>query len=389
MSQVSNDLGIGVIGFGWMGKVHTRAWQRLAHHYPNLERLPVRLVHVSDAVPGRAAEAAAQYGFKRASEDWQALLSDPEIDVISVTAPNFLHHDMGVAIAQAGKHLWIEKPAGVTSRETGELVRAVEASGVMSAVGFNYRVAPAVVKARVLINQGAIGRITSVYSNWSSDYAGHPLGALSWRFTRQYAGSGVLADLMSHEIDMLRYLIGEIDSVVGQVATLIPERPKAAMGASHYAIGDLSSMGAVENDDWASALLRFKTGATGLIETSRSSVGDQNNYGFVIHGTQGFIEWNFRRMSELMISSGTNYENQGTTTLFVGPEDGDYGLFQPGAGISMGYDDLKVIEAANLMRSINSGVQVGACVQDALATALVLDAVELSARERAWQQVGG
>ena len=325
MCQVKR-ISVGVIGFGWMGQVHARAWARLIHLYPDLPGLPARLVHVSDSTPGRASQGAQQYGFERASEEWHALIADLDVDVISVTTPNFLHREMGIATAQAGKHLWIEKPVGISSSEASDVVTAVAKGGVMSAVGFNYRVAPAVVKAKELIDESAIGRVTNVSSNWSSNYSAHPLGALSWRFTRKYAGSGVLLDLMSHEIDMLRYL------------------------------GDTSSMGAVENDDWASALLRFENGARG----------------FVVHGTHGFIQWDFRRMSELVVSSGSGYENQGTKTVYVGPNDGDYGNFQPGAGISMGYDDLKVIEASNLLKSINSGVPQGACVQDALATARVL-----------------
>lgn len=387
MLNLKRNIGIGVIGFGWMGQVHTRAWQRIIHHYPDLDGLPARLVCVGDTVPGRAAEAASQFGFERSSDDWRAIVSDPEVDVISVTTPNFLHREMGIAVAASGKHLWIEKPVGVDSSETYDIAQAVAKSGVMSAAGFNYRVAPAVVKTKSLIEADAIGRVTNVYSNWSSDYSAHPLGALSWRFARKLAGSGVLLDLMSHEIDMLRYIVGDIDAAIGQVATFIPLRPQATAGASHYSLGDTANMAPVENEDWASALLRFDNGARGLIETSRVSVGDQNNYGFVVHGTQGFIQWNFRRMSELVISTGENYENQGAMTIYVGPGDGDYGRFQPGAGISMGYDDLKVIEAANLLKSITSGVQQGASIKDALATARVLDAVERSADGQGWQQI--
>lgn len=382
------QIGVGVIGFGWMGQVHARAWTRLIHHYPDLPGLPARLVHLSDNTPGRATQGARQYGFERTSDDWHALIDDPEVDVISVTTPNFLHLEMGIAAAQAGKHLWIEKPVGISSAETNDVVTAVVQSRVMSAVGFNYRVAPAVVKAKALIDEGAIGRITNISSNWSSDYSAHPLGALSWRFTRKYAGSGVLLDLMSHEIDMLRYLVGDIESAIGQANTFISERPQATKGASHYSRGDTSSMGLVENDDWASALLRFENGVCGLIETSRVSVGDQNNYGFVVHGTHGFIRWDFRRMSELVVSSGDGYQNQGSKMVCVGPGDGDYGNFQPGAGISMGYDDLKVIEASNLLKSINSGVQQGSCVQDALAAARVLDTIERSIQSQRWESIG-
>jgi predicted dehydrogenase len=176
---VTNDdratLGVAVAGFGWMGRVHTQAYARLLHHYPNLPLVP-KLVAVADEVPGRADEAAGQFGFTEAVRDWRELAANPAVDAVSITAPNFLHRDIGVAMAEAGKHIWIEKPVGLTTADARAVADAVAAAGVQGAVGFNYRNAPAVEAARDLIAGGEIGTVTHVRVRFFSDYAAHPEG---------------------------------------------------------------------------------------------------------------------------------------------------------------------------------------------------------------------
>ncbi|MFL6097747.1 MAG: Gfo/Idh/MocA family protein, partial [Blastococcus sp.] len=142
-------LGVGVIGFGWMGRVHAQAYARLPHHFPDLP-VTVVPVAVADGVPGRAQDAARQFGFSSVSDDWRDVVADPRVAAVSVTAPNFLHREIGTAVARAGKHLWIEKPVGLTADDARAVAAAAEAAGVQGAVGFNYRHAPAVAAAREL-----------------------------------------------------------------------------------------------------------------------------------------------------------------------------------------------------------------------------------------------
>jgi len=143
-------------------------------------------------------------------------------------------------------------------------------------------------------------------------------------------------------------------------------------------------MGPVENEDYVSSLLRFASGARGTLEASRVAVGEQNNYGFEIHGTKGAVFWDFRRMGELAVSTGNKYQDQPVSTLYVGPADGDYAAFQPGAASSMSYDDLKVIEAYNFLRSIVEGKPYGATLDDAVRSAVALDAMVQSAASGTW-----
>ncbi len=380
-----DTLGVAVVGFGWMGRVHTQAYARVAHHYPALPLRP-ELVTVVEDVPGRAEEAAARFGFASTTRDWREVAADPRVRAVSITAPNFLHREIGVAMAEAGKHIWIEKPVGLTAEDARAVADAAAKAGVQSAVGFNYRNAPAVETARDLIAAGEIGAVTHVRIRLFSDYAAHPQSALTWRYERERGGSGVLGDLASHGADLARFLLGDIASLTADTAIFLPERarPTAATAGHTLATGEL---GPVENEDYVNCLLRFASGARGVLEACRVSVGEQNNYGFEVHGSKGALFWDFRRMGELGVSRGTSYQDQPVSTVYVGPGDGEFGAFQPGAANAMGYDDLKVVEAYRFLRSVAEDTPHGATLDDAVRSAAVLDAMTRSARSGAWVDV--
>ncbi|MFF4085559.1 Gfo/Idh/MocA family protein [Streptomyces nigra] len=380
-----DTLGVAVVGFGWMGRVHTQAYARIPHHYPDLPLRP-ELVTVAEEVPGRAEEAAARFGFATATRDWREVAADPRVKAVSVTAPNFLHREIGVAMAEAGKHLWIEKPVGLTAADARAVADAAARAGVHSAVGFNYRNAPAVEAARNLVASGEIGTVTHVRIRLFSDYAAHPQGALTWRYERERGGSGVLGDLASHGADLARFLLGDITALTADTAVFVPERarPTGATAGHTLATGEL---GPVENEDYVNCLLRFASGARGVLEACRVSVGEQNNYGFEVHGTRGAVFWDFRRMGELRVSRGTAYQDQPVATVHVGPGDGEFGAFQPGAANAMGYDDLKVVEAYRFLRSIAEDRPCGATLEDAVRSAAVLDAMVRSADSGSWVDV--
>jgi predicted dehydrogenase len=379
-------LGVAVVGFGWMGRVHTRAYARVRHHYP---RLPLRpeLVTVAEEVPGRAEEAAAQFGFASATRDWREVAADPRVRAVSVTAPNFLHREIAVTMAGAGKHIWVEKPVGLTLGDARAVAGAVAKAGVQGAVGFNYRNAPAVEAARELIRSGGIGAVTHARFRLFSDYAAHPEAALTWRYERERGGSGVLGDLASHGADLAWFLLGDITSLTADTAVLVPERPRPAAATAGHARAPGGERGPVENEDYVGCLLRFASGARGVLEACRVSVGEQNAYGFEVHGTRGAVFWDFRRMNELGVSRGTAYQDQPVATVHVGPGHGEFAAFQPGAANAMGYDDLKVVEAYRFLRSVAEGVPHGATPADAVRSAAVLDAMVRSAESGAWTEV--
>ncbi|WP_369190964.1 Gfo/Idh/MocA family protein [Streptomyces sp. R08] len=377
------SLGVAVVGFGWMGRVHTQAYARVPHHFPQLTVRP-RLVTVAEEVPGRAEQAAEQFGFASTTRDWREVVEDPRVQAVSITAPNFLHREIGVAMAEAGKHIWIEKPVGLSTADASAVADAVSKAGVQGAVGFNYRNAPAVEAARDLIASGELGTVTHIRVRLFSDYAAHPDGALTWRYELERGGHGVLGDLASHGADLARYLLGDITSLAADTAIFLPERARPTGATAGHALATGGELGPVENEDYVNCLLRFASGARGVLEASRVSVGEQNNYGFEVHGTKGAVFWDFRRMNELAVSRGTSYQDQPVTTVYVGPGDGEFGAFQPGAANAMGYDDLKVIEAYRFLRSVAEGVPYGATLTDAVRSAAVVDAMVRSVETGTW-----
>ena len=232
---------------------------------------------------------------------------------------------------------------------------------MVTSIGYNYRHAPAVERVRELVMHGDLGRITNVRAVFFNGYASEPKGALSWRFIRDLAGAGALGDLLSHVVDLVQYVLGQISDVSALTSTVYTERPILPMGSgTHFAVIEDGEMGTVENDDYVAALVRFApdsraAGAVGTLEASRIIVGPQCGLGFEIYGTDGSATWNFEQMNELRVCIGRGGPQYGYTTVLGNAHFGDYAQFQPGPGNSMGYDDLKVIEAKKFLVAVAAG----------------------------------
>ncbi len=381
------DVGIGLLGVGWMGDLHTSAYRRVVAHYPDCDARP-RLVVAADEVESRARVAAERLGYERWTTDWREVVADPEVEAVSITAPNFVHREMALAAAAAGKHFWGEKPLGRFPAETAEIAAAAERAGIVTTVGLNYRHAPAVKHARELIASGRIGDVNHYRSQFLAGYANRAQGALSWRFLRDQAGLGVLGDLMSHAVDLAHHLVGPISRVSAQAATLIPRRPKVPMGAgTHFSVVEGGELGDVENEDWVAALVEFESGLAASVEASRVIVGPDCRYAFEANGTAGAVAWNFERLNELEVGLPLASGDLGFATVFMGPSHPDFGRFAPGTGIAMGYNDLKVSEAHLFLQSIADGRQREPGVREIVAAAKVLAAMERSFETGRWEEV--
>src|SRR3954462_9491268 len=259
------QIGIGVVGMGWMGRVHASAYRRLPEHFPDLGVRP-RLVMAADVSEQRRRHAEV-IGFEDATGDWRAVVEDPRVEVVSVTLPNAMHREVALATLEAGKHLWVEKPVGRGVEDTEAVAEAVRRAGVVSAVGFCYRFAPAVQHAHALIAAGEIGDVTHYRGVFHADYANRPDAAASWRFRRADAGSGALGDLMAHVVDLTHFLAGPIGRLSGRTATIIPRRPAQPMGeGTHFSRVEAGDLVDVENEDWAAAKIELASGALGSIE---------------------------------------------------------------------------------------------------------------------------
>lgn len=370
-----------------MGTVHSAAYRRARLHYPDCEAV-AQLVVAADESEPRAREAAELLGFEEWTTDWRAVVEHPEVEAVSITVPNDLHAEVAVAAAAAGKHIWIEKPVGRLPTDTAEIAGAVSAAGVLSVVGFNYRHAPAVRHAKHLVDSGALGSIDHFRSQWVAAYAASPKGALSWRFQRGRAGLGILGDLGSHAVDLAQFLLGPIESVTARTATVVAERPLPSGAGTHFDVVEGGELAPVENEDVVWSIVRFERGVLGTIESSRVAVGPQARYAFEIHGSNGAVAWDFERMNELSVFLPLENGDRGYARVIMGPQHEPFQRFQPGPGLPMGYDDLKVIEAALFLDSIADGEQREPGVREALGAARVIAAMERSSASGAWEDVG-
>ena len=363
------ELRVGLIGTGFMGKSHALAWRNVGAVIPGLSKIVLHTL--CDQPADRATSMAGQFGFDNATDDWRTLVADPQIDVVSITAPNHLHKPMALAALQAGKHVWCEKPMSLTLADAAEMTEAAKTAGSMTIVGYNYLHNPAFLHARRLIRDGTIGEIVHFRGWVDEDYQADPDLAWTWRARLADAGLGTLGDLGCHLVSLAYGLCGPIDSLVADIQTVHETRPLA----------DGSGHGTVENEDTATALVRFESGVHGSISTSRSAWGRKNRLSWEVHGTRGMILFDQERMNELQLYTNEGPKaQQGFRTILTGPEHEPYGLFYPAPGHQLGFNDLKIIEAAELMRAITSGKAAETDFVAALEFEKVIHAVVESAR---------
>lgn len=386
---MTRTIGIGVIGMGWMGEVHSRSYRAIPDRFHDSGITP-RLIVCADAVAARAQAAQRRYAFERYTTDWRAVIADAEVEVVSVTAPNGMHLEINRAAAHAGKHILCEKPIGKDPLETIQSAAATREAGILTFVGYNYRWAPVVQYARQLIAAGKLGRLTHYSGRFLNGYAADPNGFLSWRFEQEY-GLGALSDLMSHVIDMAHMLAGPITRVTGDKEIFIRRRPIPQPGnGTHYDTGSSDGpMGDVTNEDYVNALVHFANGARGMLEACRIINGAKCELSFEIHGTKGAMKWNMERMNELQLQwrNDDNPAEDGYTTLLSGPAHPYHAHFNPAWGLNLGYDDLKVIEAYNFLHSVAIGKQGEPGFAEAEAVAHVQQAILRSWKSGRWESV--
>jgi predicted dehydrogenase len=389
--RMRRPLGIGVIGFGWLGQAHSRSMLRIPTLFRDRAFDPV-LVACSDPVSALAEDAVASFGFRRSGDDWQRVVADPEVDVVVIAAPNMLHVELVEAAAQAGKAVFCEKPVGGTPEHVVRAARAARAAGVISGVGYNYRWAPLVQYARELIAAGELGDITNYRGRFFSMYGSDPLGLLSWRFLQDEGGYGVTSDLLSHAVDLGHMLLGPITRVMGTTATFIGDRPlpnpSPPTRASHYGRGAPDDpTGAVTNEDYAGMLCDFASGARGTFEASRTIVGPESQMAFDVYGTRGAAGWSLEQLNELRLYRASDDRGAGYTTVLGGDRFGHHGAFVPGAGNPIGFEDLVVIEDYEFCRAVAEERPYAPGFDEALAWAAVQDALFRSVASGHWEDV--
>ncbi len=382
------EIRIGVVGAGWMARAHSTAFRNVPMLFGSEPAVPV-LEAIADIDPDRARHAAEALGFARWTVDWSELVADPAVDVVDIVTPNNAHAEIAIAAARAGKHIYCEKPLALTAAEALDMTEAAEAAGVVTLVGFNYLKNPAQALAKDLIEAGEIGEITQFRGTFDQDFMTDPSVPFSWRLDRKVAGSGALGDLASHTLSLAMALVGDVTEVCGMLRTVIKRRAVPSDGSGHTVKAETGAkLREVENDDVCQFLCRFENGALGTIASSRIATGRKLWIGYEIQGTKGALFFTQERMNELQFYRfGEPSAERGYKTVLTGPDHKWYGAFHPIAGIGLGYNDQKIIEARDLLVAVATGQRAEPDFRFGYKVDRIVDAVEKSATEKRWVSV--
>jgi predicted dehydrogenase len=375
---------VGLIGAGFMGKAHSLAYAAMPMFFWPAPALPVRRI-IADTTMERARDDSMRFGFERATDDWRRIIDDPLVELVDIATPNNLHAEIAIAAAQAGKHIICEKPLAGTVEEARAMYEAVRDAGVVNMVAFNYRRTPAVVLAKRLVEEGAIGRILNFRGTYLQDWSAKADVPLSWRFQKSVAGSGALGDIGTHVLDTARYLVGEIDAVTAVMATYIRSRPTSSgeIGEKGRAVLEGGSRGEVDVDDEVVSMLRFHGGAIGSLEATRNAFGRSNFLTFELHGSAGSIYFNYERRDELQVCFSSDQDDRrGFRTIFAGAAHPYGEHLWPCHGIGLG--ETKIIEAYELFRGIVGQTAVSPDFSDGYRIAQICDGISASALSGEW-----
>ncbi len=367
-------LGIGMLGYAFMGKAHTNAYKTLDYIYTP-PPAHARLVALGGRDQARVEAAARRYGYEKAVTDWRTLVNDPDIQVFDNGAPNDLHAEPCIAAVQAGKHVICEKPLGRTAAEAMQMWQAAQRAGVVHMCAFNYRFVPAIRLAREIIQAGRLGRIYHFRAQYLQEWILDPSFPMVWRLDAGKAGSGALGDLGAHIIDLARFLVGEPASVSAVTATFIPERATAEGSTARVTV-----------DDAFAATLTFANGAIGVLEASRFARGRKNHQVIEINGEKGSLAFNLERLNELEVylpEEEQPRDAQGFRQVLVTESFHPfYDAWWP-QGHIIGWEHTFVHEIKHFFEAIVSGKPVtpeGADFEDGYRASVVADTILESAR---------
>jgi predicted dehydrogenase len=392
MTDSQPTLGVGMVGYAFMGAVHSQAWRSAGRFFD----LP--LVTAMTALCGRdagAARAAAErMGWSSVETDWKDLIKRDDVHLVDVCTPGDTHAEIAIAALEAGKHVLCEKPLANTVAEAEAMVQAAVAAeqrGVRSMVGFNYRLVPAIALARKLVADGRLGTIRHVRAQYLQDWIVDPSFPLVWRLQKDKAGSGALGDIGAHIIDLAQHVLGSaITGVSGLTETFIRERPLPG-GSSGLSASGGTGTGAVTVDDAALFLARFTSGALGSFEATRFASGRKNAIRLEVNGSEGSLAFDFESMNELQFHDHTeDTETAGFRRILVTEPTHPYAQAWWPPGHGLGYEHTFIHEVVDLVTAIGEGRSPSPSFADGLRVQQVLAAVERSAASSStWEKVVG
>ncbi|MFD0961099.1 Gfo/Idh/MocA family protein [Paenibacillus chungangensis] len=381
-----NKVRIGMIGYKFMGKAHSHAYRDLPFYF-NLDTEPVL-----QTIVGRneleVKLASEKLGWHSYDTNWRRLLERDDIDVIDIGTPNHTHAEIAIAAAEAGKHILCEKPLAMNAEEALKMWKAVRKAGVVHMISHNYRFVPAIQYIKKLITEGVLGEIYHFRAQYLQDWIMDPQFPLVWRLRKEISGSGTLGDLMSHSIDLARFLVGEFKEVTGMMNTFIKQRPLGEMAGGLSAQLSGEQLGKVDVDDAVAALVRFENGALGVFEASRFAKGNRNGNRIEINGSKGSIRWDMESMNTLQLYSEDDPAGmQGFRMIHCTEDVHPYTANYWPAGHIIGYEHTFINLMAEFMRGISTNTSPSPNFEDGYRNQLILDAIDKSSASGEWIKI--
>jgi predicted dehydrogenase len=373
------DVRVAVLGAsGWMGRVHAMAYQTFPHFFGKGGGT-ARIVALVEQNAAAAPDLAARVPGARVLQDWRLAVNDPDIDLIDICLPDNLHYDVAKAALLAGKHVFCEKPLADTAAQARELAELARAKGVITRVGHAFPRNPVHDVARDIITSGEIGQVTLFKGCQHVDVFGDPAAPFMWRADGAVAPTGIIGDTGSHVFSFMEFLVGRVSSLIADNLIVTPQRPNAMGGMSD-----------VTNPDASHILCRFENGAAGIVDFSRVATGRKFRQTYEIYGTKGSITYDYDQVNRLQYYSNDDPEGRrGPRAIDVGPEHPSYRAFLPLPNFALGYNEMKIIEAFEVIRSITTGTPVWPTFETGHHICQIVEACMVSSRSRAWVDVAG
>jgi predicted dehydrogenase len=366
------NIGIGLVGGGYMGKAHAVALSAVGAVFDT--PLRPRLEVIAASTTPSAERYRAAYGFARATADWRDLVADPKVHAVVIASPQSTHRAIAEAAFAAGKPVFCEKPLGASLEDARAMVAAAEASGLSNMIGFNYVRTPATQFVRALLAQGEIGTVTWFRAEHTEDFLADPDLPAIWRTTGR--ANGTMGDLSPHPINLMLALMGDVDELSARIETVHATRPGA------------TGPEPVTNDDHAQMMLRFASGVMGHLYISRTATGRKMGYAYEIHGTKGAIRFDQEDQNAVHLYRATGPQaTRGFARILTGPDHPDYAAFCQGPGHGTGYQDQIIIEARDFLHAIATGQPVWPTFRDGLAVAQVIETAFASTADGRWHTV--
>jgi len=366
------DIGIGLVGGGYMGKAHAVALSAVGAVFDTPLRPRLEVIAATSATSAERYRQA--YGFARATSDWRDLVADPRVEAVVIASPQSTHRAIAEAAFAAGKPVFCEKPLGASLDDARAMVAAAEASGLANMIGFNYVRTPATQFVRALLAEGVIGDVTWFRCEHTEDFLADPAQPATWRTSGR--ANGCMGDLAPHPINCLLALMGPVAELSARIETVHATRPGP------------DGPVAVDNDDQAQMMLRFASGVSGHLFVSRIATGCKMGYAYEIYGTRGAIRFDQEDQNAVWLYRAEGPEAQrGFARILTGPVHPDYAAFCQGPGHGTGYQDQIIIEARDFLHAIAFGEPVWPRFRDGLAVAQIIDTAFRAAEDGLWHAV--